>query len=88
MGMYTKLMPWNHYTLYTNYIYTLHVRLGLLAVSGVPGVADIRQRFLPFGKKYVLFITLYEFYLLLDFRIAELPDDKKAKMEDPGSFYS
>eukprot|EP00026_Physarum_polycephalum_P004593 Phypoly_transcript_04615.p1 GENE.Phypoly_transcript_04615~~Phypoly_transcript_04615.p1 ORF type:complete len:371 (+),score=58.03 Phypoly_transcript_04615:801-1913(+) len=45
--------------------------LGLLAVSGVPGVSDIRQRFLPFGKK-----------------IADLPADKKAKMEDPGSFYS
>lgn len=29
-------------------------RLGLLAVSGVPGVSDIRQRFLPFGKKYIL----------------------------------
>jgi len=45
--------------------------LGLLAVSGVPQVSEIRQNFLPYGKK-----------------IADLPDDKKAKMEDPSSFYS
>lgn len=35
------------------HIYKNACRLGLLTVSGVPGVSDIRQRFLPFGKKYV-----------------------------------
>jgi hypothetical protein len=40
-------------------------------------------------KSMLLYLHFYEIIVIyFNFRIADLPADKKAKMEDPGSFYS